>query len=80
LDRRLPPDHKELIMKVKTNVKAGGLDWNHNETLARAAAKGKGPQGKAPGLKVKTNVKAGGYDFNHNETLVRAGSRRSKAR
>jgi hypothetical protein len=46
-------------MKVKTNVKAGGVFLNHNETLARTAAKGKALQGKAPGLKVKTNVKAG---------------------
>ena len=33
-------------MKVKTNVKAGGVFDNHNQTLTR-------------GLKVKTNVKAG---------------------
>ncbi len=44
-------------MKVKTNVKAGGLWQNHNETLASA------------GMKVKTNVKAGGNTINHNETL-----------
>jgi hypothetical protein len=33
-------------MKVKTNVKAGGLSSNHNQTVSS-------------GLKVKTNVKAG---------------------
>jgi hypothetical protein len=33
-------------MKVKTNVKAGGLTSNHNQTFIS-------------GLKVKTNVKAG---------------------
>jgi hypothetical protein len=39
-------------MKVKTNIKADGLNRNHNETLVRNAA-------KAGGLKVKTSVKAG---------------------
>lgn len=33
-------------MKVKTNVKAGGKSWNHNQTVAK-------------GLRVKTNIKAG---------------------
>jgi hypothetical protein len=33
-------------MKIKSNVKAGGLSENHNQTVTR-------------GLKVKTNVKAG---------------------
>jgi hypothetical protein len=33
-------------MKIKSNVKAGALSPNHNQTVAR-------------GLKVKTNVKAG---------------------
>ena len=34
-------------MKIKSNVKAGGLVDNHNQTIAR-------------GLKAKTNIKAGG--------------------
>ena len=45
-------------LKVKTNIKAGGIRVNHNETLVR-------------GLKVKTSVKAGGLRTNHNETLMR---------
>jgi hypothetical protein len=49
-------------MKVKTNLKAGALTTNHNETLVRAAGKG---------LKVKTHLKAGQIMLNHNETLVR---------
>ena len=51
-------------LRVKTQVKAGGLHPNHNETLVRL------PQPVA-GLKVKTQVKAGGLTVNHNETLVR---------
>jgi hypothetical protein len=52
-------------MQVKTRVKAGGINLNHNETLVRA-------QQPATGLKVKTRIKAGGVMLNHNETLVRA--------
>ncbi|HEY3216503.1 MAG TPA: hypothetical protein VGK93_08420 [Candidatus Eisenbacteria bacterium] len=39
-------------MKTKTNVKAGGIWSNHNETLVREAW-------RTCGLKVKTGVKAG---------------------
>jgi hypothetical protein len=45
-------------MKIKTNVKAGKLAANHNQTAAR-------------GLKVKTNVKAGKIATNHNQTVAR---------
>jgi hypothetical protein len=55
-------------MKTKTNIKAGGLAMNHNETIVRDV-----PQ--ARGLKVKTNVKAGGLAMNRNETLLRDGTR-----
>lgn len=46
------------MMKIKTNVKASGLDTvNHSQTIARS-------------LKVKTNLKAGGLDtLNHNQTM-----------
>jgi hypothetical protein len=44
-------------MKINTNVKAGALVQNHNQTMTR-------------GLKVKTNVKAGGWS-NHNQTTAR---------
>jgi hypothetical protein len=42
-------------MKIKTNVKAGGIPLQHNQTVAR-------------GMKVKTNVKAGGVTMQHNQT------------
>ena len=45
-------------LKVKTNVNAGGLSINHNQTLGS-------------GLKVKTNVKAGALSANHNQTATR---------
>jgi hypothetical protein len=50
-------------MKIKTNIKAGALDTNHNQTAGRS-------------LKVKSNVKAGRCDDpstrNHNQTVVRS--------
>jgi hypothetical protein len=66
-------------MKVKTQVKAGGLQFNHNQTLVRdrtPATAGPRPQGRRQGLKVKTQVKAGGLGYNHNQTLVRDRARR----
>src|SRR5947209_1300682 len=48
---------KEIVMKVKTNIRAGSLIGNHNEAQARAAR----------GLKVRTGVKAGSLIGNHNE-------------
>jgi hypothetical protein len=50
-------------MKTKTHVRAGGIQLNHNETLARDAS-------RAKGLRVKTHVRAGGIALNHNETLL----------
>ena len=44
-------------MKIKSNVKAGVLSGNHNQTAARS-------------LKVRTNVKAGA-SINHNQTVSR---------
>lgn len=48
-------------MKIKTNLKAGGVYTNHNQT----------PAGRTnTGLKVKTQVKAGGLFGNHSQTLI----------
>jgi hypothetical protein len=52
---------RRTTMKVKTNIKAGRLAANHNETLT---------QDSAQGLKVKTSLKAGRLASNHNETMV----------
>jgi hypothetical protein len=41
-------------MKIRSKINAGGINVNHNQTLARR-------------LKVKTNVKAGGLLQNHNQ-------------
>ena len=45
-------------MKVKSNVKAGGINLaNHNQTIK--------------GLRIKSSVKAGKIAFNHNQTVAR---------
>jgi len=49
-------------MQVKTNMKAGGHQSNHNQSLLH----------NVKGLRVRSGVKAGGHQTNHNETVVRA--------
>jgi hypothetical protein len=56
-------------MQVKTQVKAGALSLNHNQTLVRD------PAPRQP-LKVKTQVKAGSISLNHNQILVRDPAKR----
>jgi hypothetical protein len=65
-------------MQVKTQVKAGKLTTNHNQTLVRDRSQGTAsprPQALRQPLKVKTQVKAGAITHNHNQTLVRARAR-----
>jgi hypothetical protein len=52
---------RSRAMKVQTQIKAGGIGLNHNQTLVRS-------------LKAQTQVKAGGIGLNHNQTLVRKAS------
>ena len=51
-------------MKIKTNVKAGGMKIQHNQTLVAGTS-------HSAGLKVRTNVKAGGAHINHNQNRTR---------
>ena len=44
-------------MKIKSNVKAGGSNLNHNQAVR--------------GLRVRSNVKAGRLSANHNQTVTR---------
>jgi hypothetical protein len=52
-------------MKIRSNVKAGGYNSNHNQTITR-------------GVKVRSSVKAGGV-MNHNQTTVRGLKVRTKS-
>jgi hypothetical protein len=67
------PKQGETAMTIKTNVKAGGITINHNETLAvRSAVKAGGltiQHNEA--LAVRSNVQAGGISVQHNETFRR---------
>ena len=45
-------------MRVKSNVKAGGMSMQHNQRITRS-------------LKVKSGVKAGGIATNHSQTVIR---------
>jgi len=47
-------------MKIKTNMQAGDVRTQHNETIVRER-----------GLSVRTGVQAGGLSYNHNQTVVR---------
>jgi hypothetical protein len=60
-------------MRVKTSVKAGGLNMNHNEALVRAEHN---TSPAAAGLKVKTAVKGGVLSANHNQRQVRIARKR----
>ena len=44
-------------MRIKSNVKAGGISMQHNQTIRS--------------LKVKSGVKAGRIVSNHNQTVTR---------
>jgi hypothetical protein len=47
-------------MKLKTKIKAGALNANHNEKLVRRKK-----------VAIKSGIRAGALSFNHNEKLVR---------
>jgi hypothetical protein len=70
-------------MKVKTNLKAGGVSAQHSQTVARGLKVKTGVkvgsrdgdmqhnQTMARGLKVKTGVKVGGVQMQHSQTMAR---------
>ena len=52
--------YKEISkMRVKSNVKAGGISMQHNQRIIRS-------------LKVKSGVKAGAIATNHSQTVTRS--------
>ena len=63
-------------LKVRTQVKAGGMVLNHSEAKGlkvRSQVKAGGwslNHSEAKGLKVRTQVKAGGITWNHSEAGV----------
>lgn len=61
-------------MKIRTQLKGGGQNLNHNEALRVRSAVKAGARGESlnhnEALKVRSTVKAGGYPpQNHNEAL-----------
>jgi hypothetical protein len=64
-------------MKVRTHLKAGGMNMQHNEALrVRTAIKAGGlNQNHNEALRVRSAVKAGGFTQNHNEALRREADR-----
>jgi hypothetical protein len=62
-------------MTIRTQIRAGGVDGQHNEALrVRSTVKAGGENlNHSETLRVRSTVKAGGWLGNHNETL-RAGS------
>src|SRR5262245_28470462 len=62
--KHLSRNSPRIIMRTKTNIKAGRLAMNHNGTVVRGARTGR------MNMKLKTNLKAGGLQRNHNETVV----------
>ena len=44
-------------MRIKTNVRAGGNNLNHNQAVKC--------------LRVKSHVRAGGHNLNHNQRVAR---------
>jgi NADH/NAD ratio-sensing transcriptional regulator Rex len=57
-NRKLPKYKESMKMRIKTNVKAGGISMQHNQRITRS-------------LKVKSGVKAGAVASNHSQTVTR---------